>query len=200
MPNLLASLRMFRWLGVSAVTFACLPAASALAEEGGGGLPQLNPHVFPTQIFWLAVGFAVLYWLMTRRALPVVEQVLEERAKRIASDLDEAAAQKDKAAALQAEVEKAMASARSNAQAQVASIVANADQAARERHTVQNADIAARVHAAEERLAAAKAEAVANIGSAVADLSRDIAGKLAGIAAGDAQVTAAVDAAIKERG
>lgn len=201
MPTLFASLRMFRWLGVSAAAFACLPVAAALAAEGGeGGLPQLNPHVFPTQIFWLAIGFVALYWLMIRRALPAVETVLEERANRIAKDLDEAASQKDKAAALQAEVEKAMAAARANAQAEVGTIVATAEQAARERHAVQNADIAARVNAAEKRLGTAKADAIAHIATAVGDLSRDIAARLAGVTVGEAQVTAAVDSAIKERG
>jgi F-type H+-transporting ATPase subunit b len=210
MPNLLASLRTSRWLAVpGGAVLACLPALAALAEEAAhgesaahhsSGLPQLDPSVFPTQLFWVAIAFVALYWLMTRRALPVVEQVLEERAQRIAQDLDEAQQQKDKAAALQAEVEKAMAVARGKAQADVAGIVAAADQAARERHARQAADIAARVTDAEKRLTAAKAEAVANVSASVSDLSRDIVTKLAGVASGEPEVATAVAAAIRERG
>src|SRR5215207_1563076 len=71
------------------------------AAEHGGGLPQLNAATFPSQIFWLLVSFAALYWLFSRKALPRVGEILEARQKRIAADLD-------RAATLRAEAEEAL--------------------------------------------------------------------------------------------
>ena len=61
------------------------------AAEHGGGLPQLDALTFPSQIFWLIVCFATLYYLLSKRALPRVGDILEARQERIAADLDRAA-------------------------------------------------------------------------------------------------------------
>src|SRR5262245_5186698 len=61
------------------------------AEGGhGGGFPPFESHNFPSQVLWLAITFAALYFLMSRLALPRVASILETRAGRIASDLAEA--------------------------------------------------------------------------------------------------------------
>ena len=67
------------------------------AAEHGGGLPQLDAHTFPSQIFWLIVSFLALYWLLSRKALPRVGDILEARQERIAADLDRAAALRNEA-------------------------------------------------------------------------------------------------------
>jgi F-type H+-transporting ATPase subunit b len=62
-------------------------------------MPQLdfsNPLII-AQIVWLLIIFGVLYYIMSVYALPRVEQVLEDRRKRIEGDL--AAAQAAKAEA-----------------------------------------------------------------------------------------------------
>ena len=55
----------------------------AMAE---GGLPQLDfaNKLTTYQVIWGIVIFAILYVLASRTALPKVEAVLEERARRIA--------------------------------------------------------------------------------------------------------------------
>ncbi|MGE3740510.1 MAG: hypothetical protein AB7I59_13525, partial [Geminicoccaceae bacterium] len=67
------------------------------AAEHGGGLPQLDASTFPSQIFWLIVSFATLCWLLSRKALPRVSDILEARQSRISSDLDQAAALRNEA-------------------------------------------------------------------------------------------------------
>jgi F-type H+-transporting ATPase subunit b len=204
MPNLFAMLRPSRWLGAAVVVSTWAIALPALAEAGGegahSGLPQLDPSSFAKQIFWLAIAFAVLYWLLTRRALPVVESVLETRQQRIAADLDAAAKAKDEATAAQAKLEKALAEARATAQDHVAGIMAKADADARERQARLGGDIAARVATAERQVAAAKAEAVANVRVAAADIACDIIHKLAGLSADSARAESVVATIIRERG
>ena len=46
-------------------------------------MPQLDLSTFPSQLFWLAVVFIVLYVLMARLGLPKIGTVLAERRQRI---------------------------------------------------------------------------------------------------------------------
>lgn len=85
------------------------------------GLPQLDfgNRLTTYQVVWGAVIFAVLYILASRTALPKVEAVLEERAKRIAGDLEGAKDAKARADAGIQAAAAATAQARSEAQAAI---------------------------------------------------------------------------------
>ena len=49
-------------------------------EEKSGGLPQMDVSTFPSQLFWLAVNFGLLFLLMWRVALPQVTATFHKRA------------------------------------------------------------------------------------------------------------------------
>ena len=53
-------------------------------------MPQIEVSTFASQIFWLILCFATLYYLLSRKALPRVSEILEARQDRIAADLDHA--------------------------------------------------------------------------------------------------------------
>ena len=212
MSNLLAKGRLARWSGVAGTSLATLtmmaaPVLAATAEHAaehggehsGGGLPQLNPATFPTQIFWLALTFGALYYLLSKKALPVVAQVLEERQERISRDLSKAASLKEEAEAVMATVDKAMADARTQAQAVIAETVAAIEADNQARQSALNAQIGNRLREAEARIAAAKEQALTNVRGEAAGIVREIASKLAGIDADPAQAEAAVAAVTEER-
>jgi F-type H+-transporting ATPase subunit b len=210
MSNLLAKGRLARWSGVAGTTLATLTMMAApvlaataehAAEHGGehsGGLPQLNPATFPTQIFWLALTFGALYYLLSKKALPVVAQVLEERQERISRDLSKAASLKEEAEAVMATVDRAMAEARTQAQAVIAETVAAIEADNQAKQSALNAQIADRLREAEARIAAAKEQALTNVRGEAAGIVREIASKLAGIDADPAQAEAAVAAVTGE--
>ena len=50
--------------------YAAAAAAGDGAEHAKGGLPQLNIETFPSQIFWLVVTLVVLFYLLSKIALP----------------------------------------------------------------------------------------------------------------------------------
>ena len=60
-------------------------------------MPQLDFSTFPSQIFWLAVIFVLLYLLMARVALPRVSAMIDARKARIEGDLERAAQMKTEA-------------------------------------------------------------------------------------------------------
>jgi F-type H+-transporting ATPase subunit b len=62
-------------------------------------MPQLNqlPEVFWSQLFWLAVVFAIIFFFIGRGMVPKIQSTVDARDKQIADDL--AAAQAARAAA-----------------------------------------------------------------------------------------------------
>ena len=97
--------------------FAALLLPAAARAEGMPQLDFANP-LTTSQVVWGAIIFAVLYVLLAHIGLPKVAEVIEQRARHIASDLE--TAQKSKAQADQAAVHVAEATARARAEAQAA--------------------------------------------------------------------------------
>src|SRR5438445_4423683 len=85
------------------------PAAAA------EGMPQLNPHDYAPQLVWLAVVFLVLYWVMSRLAVPAISSTLTSRQTKIQGDLDAAGRANDDTRALVETYQKRLADARENA-------------------------------------------------------------------------------------
>src|ERR1700681_3234154 len=126
-------------------------------------MPQLDLSTFPSQIFWLAVFFVVLYLLMAKLAIPRIEKVIDERRARVESDLDKATQMKSEAEAVIAAYEKALADARHQAQLTMKETSDRLAAIAAERQRQANAVIAERTSVAEQRIAAAKAAAMRDL-------------------------------------
>src|ERR671921_429829 len=80
-------------------------------------MPQLNVETFPSQLFWLAITFIVLYILMSWIGLPRLTAAIEARQRRREDDLARAAQLKTEAEAANAAFQRTMAEARAQAQA-----------------------------------------------------------------------------------
>lgn len=49
-------------------------------------MPQFDPHYFSSQIFWLTICFAILYYFVSNIILPRIRDILKERKSVIDSD------------------------------------------------------------------------------------------------------------------
>ena len=54
-------------------------AAEAAHEAAKSGLPQLNSHTFAPQLFWLALTFATLFFILSKVTLPRIGEVITEQ-------------------------------------------------------------------------------------------------------------------------
>lgn len=171
--------------GTTLLLTAAAQAAEIAAEAGAaphqsGGLPQLNSHYFSPQLFWLAITFVTLLFVMSKIALPRVGEVLEERRDRIKRDLDAASRLKAETDKALADYEKALADARSNASGIAKEtrekLAAETDT---ERHRVDD-QIAAKLREADKRIAATKSKATSAIGEIATDTARAVVEKLIG--------------------
>jgi F-type H+-transporting ATPase subunit b len=165
-------------------------------EASGAGMPQLDFSTFPNQIFWLLVTLCVIYFVLSRVALPRIGAVLAERKGTITNDLAAAEELKQKAV----EAEKAYQDALTRARTEAAKIVAEA------RADIQK-DLDKATAKADAEIAVKTTESEAAIGEiragaadAVAEVARATAAELVAALGGSADgrtVTAAVTARLK---
>jgi F-type H+-transporting ATPase subunit b len=187
------------------LTLACVLAGTgggqALAAEAGqtAGMPQFDLSRFPSQIFWLGVTFLVLYWVMSKVALPRIGEVLDARANRIGGDLDRAAALKAEADQIRAAYEKALGESRAKAQeVGRATEAALAKESADSQATLGN-ELAGRVRAAEDRIAAAKKVAMANLAGVAAEAATMAVERVSGLKVSATEAASAAQAALARR-
>lgn len=163
-------------------TTMLVAVAAEAAEEAAksGGLPQLNPEYFTPQLFWLAVTFVALLFIMWKVALPRVAEVIDERADRIKRDLEAAGRLKAETDKALGDYEKALADARANASGIAKETrEALAAETDGERHRV-DAQIAGKLQEAEARIQATKSKAVSAIGEIAAETAGELVRKLIG--------------------
>lgn len=163
-------------------------------------MPQLNPEFYAPQLFWLAVTFVILYFIMARIALPRISGVLEDREQRIQSDLEKAERLKAEADEVLAAYNKAQADARAQAQAELQKAAAAISAEAAKREEAFAATLAARGAEAEERITAAKAAAMADLRTIATDVAGAVMDKLTETKVPPAQIEAAVESVIGARG
>ncbi|HKG86273.1 MAG TPA: F0F1 ATP synthase subunit B', partial [Beijerinckiaceae bacterium] len=92
-------------------------AAPDVAPEAHGAFPPFASHTFASQLLWFAVAFGLLYYVMSRVALPRVAAIMESRSQRIAADLADAERLRAESEAAGAAYEKSLGDARAKAKA-----------------------------------------------------------------------------------
>ena len=60
-----------------------------------GGMPQLNPEFWISQIFWLTLTFGILYLVLSKLILPKISANLELRKSQIQENIEAADKQRD---------------------------------------------------------------------------------------------------------
>lgn len=162
-------------------------------------MPQLDVTTFPPQLVWLAVTFIVLYAMMAWFGLPRIGGILAARRGRVEGDLEKAGQMKAEAEAVIAAYERALAEARVQAQITIRETLErlNAEAAEHQRHLAQQ--LASETAAAERRIAATKAAALADLREVAVEVTRAAAARLIGRDIDQARAGAAVDAALRGR-
>ncbi|MBF0341420.1 MAG: F0F1 ATP synthase subunit B [Magnetococcales bacterium] len=152
--------------------------ASAGAAAGSSGLPQFEPSVFGSQIFWTVVSFFLLMVLIKKYVLPPIINILDSRSSRIADDLQKAEQARKEGERLLTNYQGQMVAARQMA----AQTLEEARQEAL-RHREQavdelNKELAKKKNAALVEIEQAKHKAMEDVRSAAVELSMLVAEKL----------------------
>ena len=71
-----------------------------------GGMPQLNPEFWVSQIFWLVLTFGLLYIILSKLILPKISNNLESRKSQILENIETAEKQREESEKKVKEFEK----------------------------------------------------------------------------------------------
>lgn len=168
--------------------FAAAPAASA----GGSAFPPFDSSTFTGQLFWLGITFGLVYYLMSRIAVPRIAGVIEQRRLTIESALAAANAAQKGAEESALALEQGLAKAKSNAQAIALEAKAKSSgEIDARRHQVE-ADLKEKFAAAEMRITATKTAAMGNVD----DIAKEAVGTIIEQLTGKAPTADAIAKAI----
>ena len=171
--------------------------ATPSAPEHYEGMPQLDPAFWPNLIFWLVVTMVVLYFLMSKVALPRIAGIVRDRHQTVANDLEAAAELKRKAEEAEAAYDKALAEARAEAQKIAAETKARIQEDLAEATAKADAEIAAKTAESEGRIAEIRDSAIEAVDTVAKDTAQAIVAAILPGVADQGAVNSAVDAAMK---
>ncbi len=165
-----------------------------LSGGHGSAFPPFESHTFLAQLIWLALAFGLLYYLMSKVALPRIEAILNDRANRLSADLGEAQRMKTEAdaagAAYETSLREAQAKAQSIAQDTRNTLSAEADA---KRKTLE-AELNQRIAASEATIRARTTEAMGNVRAIAGETASAIVERLTGQAPDQLSLNRALDA------
>ncbi len=155
-------------------------------------MPQLDVNTYVSQLFWLAVTFGFLYVLVKTAILPKLGEVLENRQRRIADDLEMAERLQREAQDTLKDQEALLAGARAEAQELVRTekekVLAEVEA---KRKELEEA-LARKIADAEKSLQESRRKAMQELEGTVGELAAEIAARVAGKAPSEKALKAAL--------
>jgi F-type H+-transporting ATPase subunit b len=131
--------------------------------------PPFDATYFAGQLFWFAITFAILYWMISRVVVPRIGGILEQRRVRLEGDLKEADRLRQETDRAIAAYEAALAEARQRAHGIAEETRASIKADIEGKRAAVEADLGGTLAAAEQRIEATKSRALANVEEIAAD-------------------------------
>ncbi|MES2057499.1 MAG: ATPase [Pseudomonadota bacterium] len=159
-------------------------------------MPQLSQigEIYASQLFWLAIVFALIYFGIGKAMVPKIERTIDDRTARISGDIAAAEAARATALASDTAYQAGLESARSQAFKAVTEAKAKATANAETRVKAGDAEINDRITAATSRIDGARQQAMTDIETSTVDAVQDIVAKLSGVAVDRASIEKQVKA------
>ena len=173
----------------------------AAAKDGATkyyeGMPQLDPAFMGNQVFWFIITILVVYFIMSRIAIPRISSTLEERSNAISRDIEQAADLKTKAEEAEAAYNQALANARAEAQKIAAETKADIQKDLDAAIAKADAEIAARAAESEARIGEIRASADKAVKDVAKTTATEIIKSVMPGAADAKTITSAITSALK---
>jgi len=147
-------------------------------------MPQLSQigEIYASQLFWLAIVFALIYFGIGKAMVPKIERTIDDRNDKISGDLAAAEAARASAEQSEREYQAGLESARSEALRAVSEARAKATVTAETKVKAGDVAMAEQLAEATVRIGDSKQRALAEIETATVDAVQEIVAKLSGVA------------------
>jgi F-type H+-transporting ATPase subunit b len=165
--------------------------------HGKAGFPPFQKETFASQLVSFAIAFALLYFIVSKFALPRVGGIIANREGRIENDLAEAQKLKDESDDALKAYETELANARARAQAIGAETRDKLNAQAESDRKALESSLATKLADAEKTIAETRKTAMGNVRSIASDAASAIVQRLTGAAPDSKSVDSAVDASLK---
>ena len=175
--------------------------ATAHTEADGGhgkaAFPPFEASTFASQLVSFAIAFALLYFIVSKFALPRVGGIIANREGVIENDLAEAQKLKDESDEALKAYETELANARARAQAIGSETRDKLNAQAESDRKALEASLATKLADAEKTIATTRATAMGNVSSIASGAAAAIVQQLTGVAPDSKTVDSAVEASLK---
>jgi F-type H+-transporting ATPase subunit b len=151
-----------------------LPPVDYRAQEGASSFPPFDVSSFTGQLFWLVLTFVPLYLVLSRLALPKLQQVLDNREKVISDGFSVAARASEEARQTADAYEATIAAARVTADAMASKSGEEAKQRIAAHRKQVEAELAQRLADSERQIQEASAKAI----KLIPDIAKEVTGEL----------------------
>ena len=165
-----------------------------------GGMPQLNPEFWISQIFWLTLTFGILYVVLSKIILPKISVNLESRKSEIQENIEAAENQRHKSESKLLEYNKILSKSKLEAKNIFKDAREKAMQDINSKKEVLNNQIDDEIKKAEQEIVLLKKTAPEKINKIAIDTSSVLVQKLIGADVNNSSISAIVEDLSKRNG
>ena len=172
---------------------------TAYAQSGeSGGMPQLDPEFWVSQIVWLVLTFGVLYIVLSKFILPRISDNLETRKSQILENIETAEAQREESENKLKDFEKIILECKIEAKNHFNEVRQKILEDISNKRATLEKDIDNEISAAEEEINNLKLNSKEKIKNIAVETSSELIKQLIGEEANKSSITAIVDEQTKK--
>ena len=158
-----------------------------------GGMPQLNPEFWVSQIFWLLLTFGILYIVLSKFILPKISSNLEARKSQILENIEMAEKQREQSEIKIKEFEKIILDSKNKAKNYFNDARKKVLEDINKKREVLENEISEEIKAAEKEITNLKNNAPEKINKIAIETSADLIKQLIGMEVNNSSISAIVE-------
>ena len=190
---------MIKKIYFQSIFFSFLFSMEAFAAESGG-MPQLNPEFWISQIFWLTLTFGILYVVLSKLILPKISANLELRKSQIQENIGAAEKQRESSETKLKEYDEIVSKSKLDAKNIFNDAREKALKSINSKKETLNKQIDEEIKKAEQEIEILKKSAPAKINKIAIETSSELMKKLIGSDVNNSSISAIVDDLSKKNG
>ena len=180
------------------VFFYFLSLEKVFATESGG-MPQLNPEFWVSQIFWLTITFGILYIVLSKLILPKISANLEIRKAQILENIEAAEKQREESELKIKEYEEIVQNSKNQAKNYINQAKEKVLKDINLKKETLDQNLNEEIKKAESEITNFKSKAPEKINKIAAETSADIIQQLIGTEVNNSSISAIVDELAKKK-
>ena len=190
---------MIKKIYFQSIFFSFLFFKEAFAAESGG-MPQLNPEFWISQIFWLILTFGTMYVVLSKFILPKISNNLESRKSQILENIEAAEKQREDSEAKLKEYDEIILKSKSEAKTMFKQTREKALKDIVAKKEVLDQQIDDEINKAEKEIEGLRVSAPDKINKIAIETSSELLAKLIGSGVNNSSISAIVDDLSKRNG